>query len=346
MRRLCLIAVVLAFTLSCSSGTGPLPRAKASSAFQEAFAAYIADVQASGEEIHGILVLQHGKVLAEHAWPGHELTEEHGMWSVSKTFTAMAVGLAIEDGLLHLDDPVARFFPDQLPDEPDSLLLRMTVEDLLTMSSGFSKDPIRQLQESETDWVEQILALPVQDEPGTMFRYNSACSYLLSAIVTKQTGQSLSEYLRPRLFEPLGIEGWNWEESPQGISCGGWGLYLKTEEMAKMGQLLLQEGLWHRKRLLPAEWVRTASSRHIDSHPSLGSVVRKNLTVENSDWMQGYGYQIWLCRHNAYRAAGAHGQFILVLPEQDAVIAMTANNGKMQAQLDRIWKHLLPVLKK
>lgn len=346
MKRLCLLATILALTLSCGRGTGPLPRAKASPDFREAFAAYVADVDASGEQIHSIMVLQHGKVLAEHWWPGHDAAEEHGMWSVSKTFTAMAVGLAIEDRLLRLDDTVASFFPDQLPEEPDSLLLRMTVEDLLTMGSGFAKDPTRQIRESEADWVQQILAIPVSEAPGTSFRYNSACSYLLSAIITKQSGQTLSEYLKPRLFEPLGIEGWSWEESPQGISCGGWGLYLKTEDMAKVGQLLLQEGCWHGKRLLPAGWIRTASARHIASHPSLESVARKGLNEENSDWMQGYGYHIWLCRHHAYRAAGAHGQFILVLPEQDAVIAMTAQNNKMQAQLDRIWHHVLPVLKK
>ncbi|MBR1576492.1 MAG: serine hydrolase [Bacteroidales bacterium] len=338
------VAALLFLTLSCQSRTGAIPHGKPSPAFQEAFAAYVQDVEDAGEDIHSIMVLQHGKILGEKWWEGYGPALPHEMWSVSKTFTSMAIGLAISEGLLSLEDRVVDFFPDRLPTEASTPLKEMRVNDLLTMGSGFERDPCPQLRQSAEDWVQGILSVPVIHPGGASFKYNSACTYLLSAILTRQSGQSLADYLKPRLFDPLGIEGWTWEESPQGITCGGWGLRLKTEDMAKMGQLLLQKGVWHGKSLIPAEWITAASSRQIASHPSLESVERKGLNEENSDWMQGYGYQIWLCRHGAFRAAGAHGQFILVLPERDAVIVMTANNGKTQAQLNRVWDNLLPVL--
>ena len=170
---------------------------------------------------------------------------------------------------------------------------------------------------------------------------------MLSAIVQKVTGQKLVDYLYPRLFRPLGIVDVQWKESPQGINYGGWGLYLKTEDLAKLGQLYLQKGQWNGRQLVPAEWIAEASARQVESLPAGMSpqmVKKAGLTTKNSDWLQGYGYQLWRCRHNAYRADGANGQYILVLPEKDAVIAVTANIGDMQAELNLIWKHLLPAL--
>jgi CubicO group peptidase (beta-lactamase class C family) len=166
-------------------------------------------------------------------------------------------------------------------------------------------------------------------------------TFMLSAIVQKVTGQKLTEYLQTRLFGPLAITGYKWDESPEGINVGGWGLYIKTEDMAKFGQLFLQKGVWNGEQLLPPGWVEEASSWKIVSGPA------GNETYQNpeSDWTQGYCYQMWRCRHNAYRADGANGQFIIVIPDSDAVVAMTANVRDMQAEINLVWKHILPALK-
>ena len=167
---------------------------------------------------------------------------------------------------------------------------------------------------------------------------------MLSAIVQKVTGDKLVDYLYPRLFRPLGIVNVKWQESPEGINCGGWGLYLKTEDLAKMGQLFLQKGKWNSKQLLPESWIEEATTSKIASLPS--GMRPENLTMkpQDSDWLQGYGYQMWRCRHNGFRADGAAGQYIIVLPEKDAVIVTTANINDMQAEINLIWKHILPAL--
>lgn len=154
---------------------------------------------------------------------------------------------------------------------------------------------------------------------------------MLSAIVQKVTGQTVLEYLQPRLFQPLGIANPTWETSPQGISIGGYGLYVRTEDIAKFGQLYLQNGKWNGRPLLPKSWIELATSRQVS-----------NGSNPTSDWDQGYGFQFWRCRHNAYRGDGKDGQMCIVLPDQDAVIAITANTGNMQAELNIVWDKLLP----
>jgi CubicO group peptidase (beta-lactamase class C family) len=154
---------------------------------------------------------------------------------------------------------------------------------------------------------------------------------MLSAIVQKVTGRTILEYLTPRLFEPLGIESPQWDTSPQGVSIGGYGLFLRTEDIAKFGQLYLQRGMWNGKQILPAEWVDQATSKQVS-----------NGSDPDNDWDQGYGFQFWRCRHNAYRGDGKNGQYCIVLPEKDAVIAITANEKDMQAELNIVWDKLLP----
>ena len=216
------------------------------------------------------------------------------------------------------------------------------------MNCGHDTDPTRAVREKkDADWVKEFLAWPVEHKPGTFFCYNSVGTYMLSAIVQKVTGEKIVDYLWPRLFRPLGIVNVRWEESPQGVNTGGWGLYLKTEDLAKMGLLLLQDGKWQGKQLLPEGWVKEASAAQV---PSLPAGVRPEwlkkmkMTPKNSDWLQGYGYQMWRCRHNAFRADGANGQYILVLPDKDAVIVVTAHLPDMQSELNLIWKYLLPAL--
>ena len=170
---------------------------------------------------------------------------------------------------------------------------------------------------------------------------------MLSAIVQQVTGEKVVDYLNTRLFEPLHIDKPRWEESPQGINTGGWGLYLKTEDLPKMGQLLLQMGKWNGKQVVPAEWVAEMSKKQVESiNPGtrLEQAEERGMTKETSDWMQGYGYQMWRCRFGAFRADGANGQYIIVIPEKDAVVVTTAHIQNMQQEINLIWDNILPAL--
>jgi CubicO group peptidase (beta-lactamase class C family) len=282
--------------------------------------------------MHSFMVVRHGQVIAEGWWKPEAADKPHVLNSVSKSFNSTAVGLAIAEGKLNLDDKVLKFFPDDAPADPADNLKAMTVRDLLTMSGGHDTEP-KSVNGSPS--VKQFLAAPVVHKPGTHFLYNGMGAYTLSAIVTKVTGQTVDEYLKSRLFEPLGIVHTNWPSSPEGYSLGASGLYLRTEDIAKFGQLYLQKGKWNGRQLIPEKWVEDATSRHVpnDQEP------HANIGV---DWHQGYGFQFWRCTHNAFRGDGAGGQFVVVMPDQDVVVAMTAGGANMQAELDAIWEKLLP----
>ena len=335
--------------LLCGCGQGDsssLKRAKPDKSLDDAMEIYLKGAEDQGLNIQSVMVLQHGKVLYEKWLNGGEAETPHVLNSVSKTFTSAAVGFAIGEGLLSLDDKIVSFFPDDLPDNPSENLSKVTVRNLLTMNSGQDSEP-RRSNEGPT-WVQSFLSWPVEHEPGTYYCYNSMGTYMLSAIVQKVTGQKVVDYLQPRLFDPLGIEAPRWDESPQGINCGGWGLYLKTEDLAKMGQLLLQQGKWNGKQVLPKDYAVEMTLKQVPCVPSgtrFDEIEKSGLTPENSDWVVGYGYQIWRCRHNAYRADGAGGQFIIVIPEKDAVVVNTADLRDMQAELNLVWDYILPVLK-
>ncbi|MDR1671806.1 MAG: beta-lactamase family protein [Alistipes sp.] len=313
---------------------GNLPRGEAfDPAALEAFeAAFTAD----SLDIHSLMVVHHGLVVAEKWWSEGAPDKLHVMHSVSKSFTATAVGFAVAEGRFSLDDNVTEFFPAKLPAEPSANLTAMSVRNLLTMSTGQLTQPPR----TGSDWVADFLAAPVEDTPGANFRYNSMATFMLSAIVQETSGMTLVDYLQPRLFAPLRIDNYLWESSPDGISAGGWGLHIKTEDMAKFGQLFLQNGVWNGEQLLPLGWVEDASTSKIASGPS------GNETLQNSDsdWTQGYGFQMWRSRHNSYRADGANGQFILIIPDHDAVVVLTAHLRDMQRELNLVWEHILPAL--
>jgi CubicO group peptidase (beta-lactamase class C family) len=282
------------------------------------------------DSMNSFMLLRHGQVIAEGWWAPYDADSPHSLYSLSKSFTSTAVGLAIAEGKLSLDDPVLKFFPDEAPAEPSRNLRAMRVRDLLRMNTGQQTEPPRPANQS---WVRSFLAHPVPFKPGTHFLYNTSATYMLSAIVQKVTGQTLLDYLRPRLFEPLGIEKPTWETSPQGISAGGYGLSVRTEDIAKFGQLYRQKGRWNGKQLVPAAWVEAATA-----------LQTSNGSSPDSDWDQGYGYQFWRCRHGAYRGDGAFGQFCVVLPEQDAVLAITSGVRDMQAVLNLVWSKLLPAM--
>jgi len=297
---------------------------------------FIDATKKSRTEFHSFVFLRHGKVVAEGWWNPYQSGLKHTLYSTSKSFTAAAIGFAITEHRLHLDDKVISLFPNDLPDTVSPNLAELTVKDVLMMSDGQDPDPTGKLVK-DTNWARSFLALPMVNRPGTKFLYNSMGTYMLAAIVQKVTGQKVIDYLKPRLFEPLGITGMDWEISPQHINTGGWGLRLKTEDMAKFGQLYLQKGKWNGKQLLPEEWVEEATTMKIMQDPNAPPAKK-----DSSDWLQGYCYQMWRCRHNAFRADGAFGQFIIMMPDEDAVIAITAETPDMQEEINLVWNYLLP----
>ncbi len=341
---LTLLAALL--LLSCTARPDrPLPRGKATPEMDQAFEQYLQAVTDRHEELHSIMVLQHGKVLKEARFAPDTA---HFMMSVSKTFTATAVGFAITEGLLQLDDKITDLFPEEVPEGASDTLRRITIRHLLTMNCGHATDPTNPIwNDTEGGWIRHFFSWPQPYEPGTCYCYNSLGTYLLSAAVQKVTGQKIVDYLDSRLWKPLGIAKPYWQESPDGVNCGGWGLYLKTEDMARMGLCLLQGGCFAGKQVIPADWVREMSARQVDSAPAgLTSIRVEELGMdkESNEWLQGYGYQMWRCRQGAFRADGASGQYILVFPDKDAVIVTTAQIGNMAEELYLIREHIEPAL--
>jgi CubicO group peptidase (beta-lactamase class C family) len=307
----------------------PRSRPEAQGVSPAAILTFVDEADSKIDALHSFMLLRHGHVVAECWWAPYDARTRHELYSLSKSFTSTAVGLAIAEGKLSLDDPVLKFFPEDAPASPSNNLKAMRVHDLLRMSTGHQFEPA--LAAAKQPWVKTFLAQPVPFKPGTHFLYNTAGTYMQSAIVQKATGQTVLDYLRSRLFDPLGIENPTWGASPQGISLGGYGLSIRTEDIARFGQLLLQKGQWQGKQLIPAAWVDAATARQTS-----------NGSNPQSDWDQGYGYQFWRCRHDAYRGDGAFGQFCIVMPEQDAVVAITSGTRDMQAVLNLVWDKLLP----
>lgn len=300
----------------------------------------LAFIEAADKEIdtmNSFVLVRHGHVVAEGWWAPYDRETPHVLYSLSKSFTSTAVGLAIGEGKLSLDDPVLKFFPDEAPAEPSNNLKAMRVRDLLRMNTGHQTEPPIRVDDptkQTSTWVKTFLTHPVPFKPGTHFLYNSPATYMQSAIVQKVTGMTVLDYLRPRLFDPLGFKDPKWEQSPQGITTGAYGLAIRTDEIAKFGQLYLQKGRWNGKQLIPASWVEQATSMQTS-----------NGSAPTSDWGQGYGYQFWRSRHNSYRGDGAFGQYCMVIPELDAVVAITSGVRSMQQVMNLVWDKLLPTMK-
>lgn len=346
-------AIMLTVLMDCKNNATEkaeiidLPRAETPDSVAKAMETFFQEAAKDSMDVHSVMIVKDGNVIFSR-WQSEGVdTVPHVLHSVSKTFTATAVGLAINEGKMKLTDKIIDFFPDKVPANPSDNLKAMMVRDLLTMSCGHDDDPTGIIRNAGDDWVKAFLAYPVKHKPGTFYCYNSLGTYVLSAIVQKVTGEKVVDYLNTRLFVPLHIDKPKWEESPQGINTGGWGLYLKTEDLAKMGQLLLQNGEWNGKQLIPADWVSEMSKKQVDSvNPGtrMEQAAERGMTVETSDWMQGYGYQMWRCRPGCFRADGANGQYIIVVPEKQAVIAITSNVQNLQGELNLVWNHILPVL--
>ena len=284
--------------------------------------------------VHSMMLVRHGHVIAEGWWAPYRRSHPHSLFSISKSFTSTAVGFAIEEGLLTLDDAVVDLLPDDLPEVVSDNLAAMRLRHLLTMTTGHTFDTVTVLNEHEQNWSRLFLALPVDAAPGSTFVYSTGASYLLSAIVQRLTGERLLDYLTPRLLEPLGIADAAWEQCPRGVDVGGWGLSITTEDIAAFGHTYLRGGVWNGRQVVPAHWAAEATRLQVPNGDFGG----------DNDNSHGYGYQFWLNRHGSYRADGAFGQLSIAFAEQDALLVLTGGVADAQRDLDIVWEHLLPVL--
>lgn len=297
----------------------------------EAISQFIEAANASGLEWHSFMLIRHGNVVAEGWWNPYQSEFKHTLYSLSKSFTSTAVGLCVDDGLLSVDDLVVSFFPELVPEEHDERLDRMTIQHLLTMNTGHGTDSWMSIIKAQGEgWIPAFLSHPFEDEPGTAFFYDTGATFMLSAIVQKVTEKTVEDLLTERIFTPLSIEDHDWELSPEGINAGGIGLRVTTEAIATFGQLYLQKGTWEGKQLISQEWIEEATSIQTESFEGDG------------DWAQGYGYQFWRSRYGSYRGDGAYGQFCLIFPEHDAVMAITSESMDMGASMEVVWDHILP----
>lgn len=286
-------------------------------------------------EPHGLMIMRHGKICAEGWWSPYAPGIRHGEQSHSKTYAATAVGIAYTEGLLRLDERIIDIFSEEAPEKPSENLARMTVHDVLCMGCGMDEMPT-----PTKDWIRDFLAVPVLHKPGTTYMYNSVGSSLLGAIIRKKTGLGLHEYLKPRLYDKIGIlsDNHRWACMPDGMEAGGGGLFATTEDNLRLMKLYADGGVWEGERILSPDYVELATTLQNES----ASEEKKNPPAKDN--FVGYGYQIWMCRpKGVYRADGAMGQFTIVVPDKDMIIAITENaSGAHWAQntLDVMWKFL------
>lgn len=286
----------------------------------------------SGVEMHGLMIMRHGKVCAEGWWTPYESELIHGLQSMTKTYTATALGIAYTEGLVRLDERIIDIFPEESPKSPDENLKLLTVRDLLCMGTGMVTKP-----DHVRGWVKEFLHTPVVHKPGSAFFYNSMGTSMLGEIIRKKTGMGLMEYLTPRLFDVIGIDAQKlgWYVLPDGMEYGGGGLYATTEDNLRLMKLYADGGLWEGKRVLASDYVEMATSVQNDSSGE------RKVNPPAEDNFVGYGFQIWMCRpEGVYRADGAMGQYSIVFPKQDMIIAVneTAENAVWaQNTLDILW---------
>ena len=284
-------------------------------------------------DIHHVVIVRHGKIIAEMHPEPFSKDDVHTLYSCSKTFTMLAIGMLIDDGKLSVSDKVIDLLPDKAPAVKSDALKAMTVKHLLTMTAGIK--PSLTLRQESDDWATTWLAQPVTEQG--VFQYDSMCTFVLAAIVQRITGRTLLEFLNERFFHPLGIYEADWEEAPDGINVGGWGLRLTAESMAKAGICMMNKGRWQDRQLVSTEWIEKASQGHTNY---------RNPGSKPTDTNQGYCYQMWRCLlPGTFRADGAYGQFIVMSPENDLVVVITGVSHNTGKELACIWNHLIPGVK-
>ncbi|MFF1820849.1 serine hydrolase domain-containing protein [Kribbella sp. NPDC058245] len=299
--------------------------------------ALLDQLEAESVELHSLMVVRHGHVVAEGWWAPYSAERPHLLYSLTKSFTSIAVGLAIDDGVLSLDDRVVDVLPDHVPDDVSEQGRRITVHHLLSMTVGHAEDSLGPAWELEPDdLVKGFLRVPFAEPEGSRHIYDNATTFILARMVERVTGRGLPEFLDERLFRPMGIEHAEWDRVASGLAFGFHGLHLTTEAVAAFGELLLRGGRWGDRRLVPRDWVELATSRHIETLP-----------VEDAwataDFLCGYGYQFWRSRHG-YFGNGAFGQQCIVVPEHELVIAVTSALDERQPIPGIFWDCLLPGL--
>lgn len=308
---------------------------------------YLDAAERSGLEHHSVLVWRDGKLACKLNFAPYDDQTPHVLFSLSKSFCSAAAGFAVAEGLLTLDSRVVDVLREDAPERPSEWLERVSLAHLLTMSSGLrpESDEIDHLIPSQEDgaprsegggrnWAKAVLACDCDHAPGTHFHYNSHGSYLISAMVQKVTGQTIRDYLVPRLFEPLGIPKPEWDCCPRGICCGGWGLHLSADSILRFGVCLLQDGCWQGRQILPPGWVERATGSRMANY--------EEAPVPGNEWAQGYGYQFWRTTESRYRGDGMYGQLCVVSPEDNMAVAVTAGIEDMGAELKLLHDYLFP----
>lgn len=283
-----------------------------------------------GIELHSFMLLRHGQVCAEGWWKPYAPAYVHPMYSFSKSLTSTAIGFAVQEGLLSLEDRLADIFSDCLPESPSENLQKATLRDLLTMSCGHETEPAGW----EGSWIERFLSHPFVYAPGTMFQYNTAGTNLLCASLFRKSGQQLTAFLRPRLLDKIGIGEISCAAMEDGTEIGGAGYRLRTEDMARFMLFILQRGSWNGEQLLGEGWFDLATTRQIATDTPVYN--------GKGDWGMGYGFQFWQCKpQGVFRADGLWGQFGIAMPEKDALLVITEATGHTQDTLDLVWDTLL-----
>ena len=298
------------------------------------------------EYTHGLIVRQGGRTLIETYRAPCGPADRHQLFSLSKSFTSTAFGIASGEGRVSLEDKLVDFFPEYVTDKVGERMRRITMRDLLTMSSGhaaccllgprYSRLGNGRHFDNDRPWVQNILEDELAFEPGSQFVYNSGATYLVAAVLRKATGQGVLDYLRPRFLRPAGIaDDVVWDRDPEGIELGGWGFNLSVRDIAAAAEVWLHHGKGpDGRQLIPEDYMRLATSRQISN----------GNPAEPSDWSQGYGFQFWQCQHGCFRGDGASGQIAVMIPAYDAIVAATAGLIDMQRELDVVWDELLPAL--
>ncbi|MFI5693488.1 serine hydrolase domain-containing protein [Kribbella sp. NPDC051586] len=316
-----------------------LPRSMPSAAgiSSSSILALLDDLEAQAIECHSIMIVHRGQVVAEGWWAPYSAERPHLLYSLTKSFTSIAVGLAIGDGLLSLDDRVVDVLPDHAPDDISEQGRRINVHHLLSMTAGHGKDSLEEAWQLEPDdLIKGFLRAPFTAVEGTQHDYDNATTFILARMVERVTGRDLPGLLDERLFKPMGIEGAEWDRVASGKAFGFHGLHLTTEAIAAFGELLLRGGRWGDQQLVPREWVELATRGHIETLPLPN-------WSPNPDFVAGYGYQFWISRHG-YFGHGSFGQYCVVVPSHDLVIALTGAVGPTNAVPGLFWDHLLPGL--
>lgn len=287
--------------------------------------------------IYGVIVKQNGVIVGEYHY-GKEMVRPQ--YSATKSFTSTAVGIAIDEGIISLEDQVISFFDEEVPENPGERLKALKIKHLLKMAMGhgagylmadssWGTTPREEVEEK--NWVKYCFERPMPYNPGDKFVYDNSCAYILGVIVQKVTGETLVDYLMPRLFEPLGIEKPTWEVCPMGYNFGAGGIFLKISDLCKLGELYLNKGNWNGRQIVSEKWVKEASIKHID-------------TDSKGDWCRGYGYQFWRGKHDSYRADGKYGQYSIVIEDKKAVIAINAHAEKVRRIMEAVWSEIWPQL--